>query len=158
MSVDIHVRLVTYNTKTKEWISPILYKKNKVGEIEPVYPWGDSGKNYQMFDIMSGGDCYFPFTAINEDCLPIDLKKEISDNEGCYGFAEVNLADMKNYAALHSKVENDYYGEDTNEKRYIRNPIFSLIEEIEQYLTFAWPLWDFNGVYSKIRVIYWFDR
>ena len=159
MGVDIHVK-IAYKDSEKGWKEVKLYTKNDEDKFEEVdiFP----GKNSEIFDIMSGKeDEYFPNTPIYKKDLPDSIVKEIEEAENTFGyfnFYEVNLADLKLYIKNHPTIP-DYDAEWKDDKKvYKPNPIISVVEDVEAFMDFAEPFWVFDGSYSCIRIIYWFDR
>ena len=161
MGRDIHVRLVQFNHKTNQYEEVVLYRKNQQNKIVPVYAY--DSRNYELFDILDGtDDNYFPYTPVNTENLPSELKKEIEEcqqTDGYYNFYETNLADVKIYLYDHSKVRDyDWHDENTFEKEgWKDNPAKNFIECIERYIGIA-DVWWFGAQFdSNIRIIYWFD-
>lgn len=155
MGRDIHVKIVKLDQTTNKWKNVKLYsKKNRKFKIINPY----SFRNYELFDILNGKeDDKYILSPIIISSLPLDLQQEIKkckDTCGYYGFYEINLADLKLYLNKVPKIR-DYDYEDDDPKAWKDNPVKFFIENIEYYIDFAEPYW--NGLYSNIRIIYWFD-
>ena len=155
MGKDIHVKVLEKNEGVRKEIK--LYSKNDKGEFYPIdfYPF----RNYELFDIL---DKSVPFSSIEMETLPEDLKKEIEDFDYGFNFKETTLADLKIYFYNHPKIESWDDGEDGEEeidgKKLKDNPIKDFIERIENYCDIADSfVWNYLRIASKIRIIYWFD-
>lgn len=161
MGRDIHVRIVQLNRETNQYEEVVLYRKNKQGEMAPVYAY--DARHYELFEILDGDNCdYFPYIPVYTENLPARLKEEIEeckDIDGYYNFYEANLADIKIYLHNHPKVRDyDWDNEDTFEKEgWKDNPVKYFIECIERYLGIADVWWFGEQFDSNIRIIYWFD-
>ena len=140
MGRDIHVKILIKNED--KWEEVLLYNKirGKFEEIE-VYPY----RNYTLFDILNEktDENYNIARPIVLEKLPKEVKKDIKiwqELYGCYGFKEVNLADLK----LYFKENDDNL-----------NPIKYFIERIDQYIDFAIDPWNLRD--SDVKILYWFD-
>lgn len=161
MGVDIHIFLckLNYNKNKYEYIQ--LYKKNEKEEFEKVYPF--EGRNSELFDILnSKDDNSFPSSCINEASLPIEIK-EILDKDRkdyCYGFKEVNLADLKLYFNSHPTIPNydADWPEDEPECPRKDSPLLWFIQGIETYIGFYDWTYGWYSHASDVRIIYWFDN
>lgn len=154
MGRDIYIRIV-YQDPEEGWREIKLYtkKNNEIKEIDP-YPY----RNHELFDLLSEEED-FPSRLIYKKNLPKSIVNEIEEFEKDFinKFYEVNLADLKIYIKNHPTiVDYEAEWEDIDKKKYKENPIIPFINIIEQYIDFAEPFWDWNCVYSNVRIIYWF--
>ena len=162
MGVDIHMYLTQFNKKTNKWEEVVLYHKNEEGNIVPIDIF--SGRDYELFDILSGHENYnFPSSSIHVDSLPDSIKEklfECEEENGYYGFSQVNFADLQLYLAHHPLVR-DYDWEDENtfeQQAWKDSPLKQLVERIKWILTLDDKWWAGITYDSDIKLIYWFDR
>lgn len=160
MGKDIHVQVFKKNRSSNTWEQIILYQKEKekYNKIN-IYPY----RNYELFGILNeeGEDDDFPCYSICTADLPEYFQNEINKFfkiPGCYGFHEINLADVKLYLLQHPKVRDyDYEGEDFEKNGWKDNPVSSFLKRIYSILDLYDPFWNFSAPLSDIRIIYWFD-
>lgn len=137
MGKDIHVRLIQFNRETNEYELVKLYRKiNNEFHSIPVY----EGRDYSLFNQLEDAD--FPSRAIYTTNLPEELRQELNECEkdtGCFGFREINLADLKLYY---------------NNTKGIK---FSFIDTINTYISlYNTEPWLYSP--SDVRILYWFDN
>lgn len=153
MGTDIHVYIFKKNRETNAWKWVKLYRKEK-GHFNYINPY--PFRSNEIFDMLKNEVNSFPVILKG---LPGDFQKEIKEYQnqiGCYGFSEINLADLKIYLNKHPKVRDwDYEENDT--KAMKTNPIKFFIKRIEQYIDFYDDFWDYTSPYSDVKIIYWFD-
>ena len=156
MGVDIHVRILKYDDG--EWKPVWLYKKNKDDVFVKVQPY--NYRNYELFEILQGESEYDDIANrwIDEKSLPAETKEEIEHcKDWCYGFNEINLADLRVYYLKHPLVK-DYDVEWENDIPVLKtNPIGHFIDDIVNYVDFEDDFTLIHGD-SCVKIIYWFDR
>ena len=164
MGVDIHTKLVKYNSEDNLWHELKLYRVEE-GKYKKVYIF--DGRNYELFDIMQGKEnddiSYFPSADIPLVSLDEELREEIEkDKEYCYHFHEISLADMEFYLYKHPTIP-DYdadWGDDWKSgdpKPQKDNPVKWIYDECIAYAEFA-DNYSFNWTpRSRYKLLYWFD-
>lgn len=169
MGVDIHFYITKYN-KEKNVFEEIALYTAEAGKYKKVPVF--FGRNYDMFDILKNrtiiDNVEFPcvYIACNslEEKLKNIIKKYIGEEgeefTGCYGFSEINLADLKNYVnTCPTMVNLDYDSEEEeteNNKKYKTNPVKFLYDTIINYIIFADFSFDFTPC-SYYKILYFFD-
>lgn len=164
MGVDIHLILCKYDETDNLYHELALYTKgmenyHKVRIFE--------GRNSEMFGIMQNEEedmaGHFPSTSIALPSLEESVKKEIKEQEYCYGFQEVTLADIQYYLKDHPTIV-DYeadWGDDWkpgDPKPMKKNPIQYLFDNCLYYAEFV-EGWSFGiDPYSRYKLLYWFDH
>lgn len=134
MSEDIYVHILKRKRNTNKWKEVILYEKNEKGSTNVINPY--PFRNYELFETLKEDMAY----PIEEHNLPESLKEKYKeDHEYCYGFKEINFAELKLYVIKHSTEEQIKY----------------FCERIEWYLNFADEDFDFTPL-SDYRILYWF--
>lgn len=159
MGVDIHITITELNKDTGKYEPVWLYRKNKNGDFVRVNVF--DGRNSDLFDILSSSS--FLKHGITHSLYSDNLAAEIRECEeaiGYYGFSETTLADMERYVSNVPEVP-DYdedWGEQGEHPVYKENPVALLIDLIKSYIEFAGSYVIWHGVYSDIRIVYWFDH
>lgn len=161
MGIDIHIHIIKHKPNGG-WESVKIYRKeNEEFKVIDPYP----RRNSELFSILSKEeDDDFPCSPICENDLPEDVLKELNEDREycCFNFYEANLADIKLYLNNHSTVRDwDYNGvdeEDFKKNGWKDNPVKYLIERVISYLDMADYYWDFEPIYSNIKIVYWFDN
>lgn len=151
MGKDIHVAIAIRDTEAGNYkrVSIFRQKNNKIEEIPPY-----DARNHELFELLEKD---VPFNGLHTTFLEPSFAEKIEKEEnivGCFGFREINLADLKNYLMLNPTVP-DYDNDDTEELTYKTNPIKFFIEQIEYYIEFAG--YEFYSP-SDIYILYWFDN
>lgn len=183
MGVDIHVRIVKYNTETNFYHDLSLYRLRESDEkVEkyddqgnPIYATSPfkrispyDARNSEMFDIMMNSDSSvgFPSTSIVLNSLEPELRAEIEEEIkeiGVYGFQEISFSDLENYLHSHPTIV-DYDAEEWetwnpgDPKPQKENPIKDFFESCISYATFAEKYTWIINPYSYYKILYWFDR
>lgn len=157
MGVDIHVRVLKYNEG--EW-KPVWLYRNDNGIFKRIPPYDNRWS--ELFEILAGEGQYedIPTEYINEKDLPEETLKDYQDEKDwCYGFAEVNLADLQNYVLRHPLVKDCDVAWPDNEPIPLKdNPVKEFIEQIVNYIRFEDEYFFFGHSFSKIKIIFWFDH
>ena len=157
MGVDIHVRVLKY--EDSEW-KPVWLYKNVDGVFKRIPPYDTRWS--ELFEILAGEGQYedIPTECLNEKDLPEETLKAYQDEKDwCYGFTEVNLADLQNYVLRHPLVKDyDVEWEDGEPVPLKDNPVKEFIEQIMNYIRFEDEYFLFSHSCSKIKIIFWFDR
>ena len=156
MGVDIHVKIIY---KDKNGWKPIsLFCQNDENKTEVIDPY--PFRNYEVFSVLSGKeDDNFPYDHIFSQDLPQSVLDEINEDEksGCYGFKEVNLADLESYVLKYPKIKDYDVEWEDNKPVYKTNPMIDFMYRMKSYVDLAVPFWELNNILSKVRILYWFD-
>lgn len=141
MGEDIHVHILKRKRNTNKWKEVILYGKNEKESTNVInlYPF----RNYELFETLKGNmDNSYKAYPIEEHNLPESLKEEYKEDcKYCYGFKEINFAELKLYVIKHPVEEQIKY----------------FYERIKWYLDFADENFDFTPL-SDYKILYWFDN
>lgn len=150
MGKDIHVIIAIRNTEKGYYDKVEIFNKkgDKYVFIKPY-----DTRNRELFKLLEED---VPWKGLHTTFLEPSFAKEIEKEKdtGCFGFSEINLADLKNYLMLNPTVP-DYDNDETEELTYKTNPIKFFIEQIEYYIEFAG--YEFYSP-SDIYILYWFDN
>lgn len=151
MGKDIHVAIAIRNTEKGYYDKVEIFskKEDKYVFIKPY-----DIRNHELFKLLEED---VPFNGLHTTFLEPSFAEEIEKEEnivGCFGFREINLADLKNYLMLNPTVP-DYDNDETEELTYKTNPIKFFIEQIEYYIEFAG--YEFYSL-SDVYILYWFDN
>ena len=151
MGKDIHVAIAIRNTEKGYYDKVEIFNKkgDKYVSIKPY-----DARNHELFELLEKD---VPFSGLHTTFLEPSFAEKIEKEEnivGCFGFREINLADLKNYLMLNPTVP-DYDNDETEELTYKTNPIKFFIEQIEYYIEFAG--YEFYSP-SDIYILYWFDN
>ena len=185
MGIDIHVKIVKYNTEDNYYHELSLYRLRDPDEKieynadgEPVNTASPfirispyDCRDYEMFEGMnsessSEGYGIFPSTTIALGSLEPELRAEMikeMEEIGVYGFQEISFADLENYLHTHPTVvdfdaeegENWKGGDPKPQKE---NPIKELFESCINYTTFAEKYVWISAPYSYYKILFWFDH
>ena len=99
-----------------------------------------------------------PSSAIDFSSLESNFSKDIKYAEeeiGCYGFKEINLADLKIYCTSHP-IEMAY-DDNTGEEVPIENPLCDFLKAVERYIDVCELGNPSYSHWSDYKIIYYFD-
>lgn len=169
MSTNIHFYVERYNRKNKVWdaLIPTVTTRNYKDELvtNKVDFWFYNG-THEVFSILQGEeDGFSPKFGVPDD-LSADVKAIYDEDfpaeggyTGCFGAAHTSLGRLYTYY-LENKEVLDYdadWGEGGNDKKYMTNPIYGVIERVIFYLEALYGEWNWKDAMDDVRVVYWFD-
>ena len=151
MGVDICVHILKRNSNINKWEEIAIYRKEK-NSFNQIPPF--DFRDYELFDILLRGEGEEHYQAydIDKNILPEYLKDEIDNADYCYGFKEINFAELKLYLEKYPKII-DWNNDIT--KVWKDNPVKFFVEKIEQYIIFSDENYDFTPL-SDYKILYWF--
>lgn len=156
MGVDIHIKVTMFDKITEKYKEVNLYNEDN-NRID-IFPY----RSYVLFDILNGNDdeINLPSSEISFSTLESSLAGELKawkNEDGCYGFSEVTLADIIIETLKHPVIKN-WDNEDIESEPNKPNPLIAFVERIKYFLDFANVGYSDYLPPSKIKIIYWFDR
>lgn len=147
MSLTPYFYIEKRNEKTGKYEKVTLYDNNKK-EVE-VWSYNGTHDLFAMLDVDYSGE-YDSIDGILHG-IPADISEEVKAiiddfNEEEEGILlapvnYVNLADLK-IAYFMNPI-------------YTGSPLKQFINTIENYVYFAKENWEYNKIYSSIRIVYW---
>lgn len=152
MGIDIHTYII--RKVANGWKDICLYRKAQTeGEFEIVSPYDQ--RNYELFDLLNHAISSSALDFDNIDNYPnrivTECQEAVEEHWG-YGFAEINLADLKYWYAKHPPVSDEE--EDTTPSEALDD----FIGCIEQYVSIAEDFPECETRPSLYKIIYWFDH
>ena len=150
MGKDIHVYLIRKHPEENQWKEVILYEKDGE-EFKQIPPF--VSRDYFLFSYLEKNeDIEVPVSPLFPEFLPDELKKVYNnEKEWCFGFSEMNLADLQIYLLEKPTILDD---DGYDSKARVDNPLKIFLEDLKNYIKIKewYPL-----PLSCYKVVFWFD-